>query len=280
MPPEPRVADLRDEASALLRPLADLAAPVAPDSTPPWDQLVRIREHELDAAAGCAASLAFEGDFDGWRAAFARKRLGLAVLQRLAKGATADPTTIAADVLDQEVRTSTSSLASWLATLGSGGAAAVTREAAWFATATRRGIRSWPPPRGTTFGTRFAWDLPGRALRLEASADAVIWETRDVLVVVSGEDDGDGERRDLAWPALVAALDTGKLPASVTRLDLVSGERRRVPVTDDVLDTALTAAARAVEATMAVRFTAPPLTSPGRWCRRCRGRDVCPDVRV
>ena len=59
--------ELRAETERVLRPLADLAAPVAPGADPPWDQLVRIREHEVERAAHCGASLGYDGEFDGWR---------------------------------------------------------------------------------------------------------------------------------------------------------------------------------------------------------------------
>lgn len=255
----------------MLGPLADLAAPVAPGAQPPWDQLVRIREHEIDRAAACGASLGHETEFDGWRAAFARRRLGHAVLERLRRGATADPSTIARDVIDQEVRASQSGLAAWLGELGPGGRAAVVREAAWFAISARTAIRSWPPRQGTRFGDAFAWDLPGRAVRLEAAVDGVTRPTRSLLVLATAVDDEVGERRDLAWPALVATLGTGQPPNDVVRVDLVSGARRRVPVTDDVLDGGLTLAALGLEAAMAARFSAPLVPVPGRWCRRCAG---------
>ena len=267
---EPRAAAIRKEATEVLRPLADLAAPVAPDAEAPWDQLVRIAEHEVDLAAACAASLAFDGEFPGWRASFAKRRLGRMVLERMRKGAIADPTTIARDVVAAEVRTSQSGLARWLAELGPGGTAAVVRDAVSFAVAARAAFRTWPPREGTRFDDLFSWQVPGRAVRLEATVDARADATRSLLVF-GGLDDEEGERRDLAWPALVATLRTGQVPNDVTRIDLVAGDRRRVAVTDDVLDSGLTLAAAAVEATMAARFAAPAPPTPGRWCRRCDG---------
>jgi hypothetical protein len=109
-------------------------------------------------------------------------------------------------------------------------------------------------------------------VRLEATVDAVTRPTRSLLVYVTAVDDEPGERRDVAWPAFVATLRTGQVPNDVTRVDLVSGARRTVPVTDDVLDAGLTAAAQAVEAAMAARFTAPAAPTPGRWCAWCQGR--------
>ena len=276
---EPRALTLRREAAEVLTPLAGLTLVVAPGAAAPFDQLVRIREHQVDRAAECLASLAHESEFDGWRAAFARRRLGLAVLERMRKGASADPSRIARDVVDHERRTSQSGLASWLGELGPGGAAAVVREAVWFAVATRAAVRSWPPGDGTRFGDAFTWDLPGRAVRLEAAVDAVTRPTRSLLVLTSALDDDEGERRDLAWPAFVATLGTGQVPNDVTRIDLASGDRRRIPVTDDVLDDGLTLAARAVEAVTAAWFGPPAPTAPGRWCERCPGRDTCPPGR-
>jgi hypothetical protein len=270
--PEPRATALRQETISVLGPLADLVAPVAPGADAPWDQLVRIAEHQVDLAATCGASLAYEGEFPGWRAAFARRRIGRAVLERMRRGATLDPTSLASAIVDDEARSSQSSLASWLGELGPGGRAAVVRDAVTFVVAARAAMRTWPPREGTRFDDAFQWQLPGRAVRLEAGVDAVTRPTRSLLVLVTAVDDEPGERRDCAWPAFVATLRTGQVPREVTRIDLVSGERRTVPVTDDVLDLGLTAAAAAIEAAVAARFTAPATPTPGPWCRWCQGR--------
>lgn len=269
---EPRAAELRAEALSVLGPLADLAAPVAPGADAPWDQLVRITERQIDLAAVCGASLAHQEDFPGWRASFARRRLGRQVLERMRTGASVDPTTIADDVVREEMRTSQSGLARWLGELGPGGRAAVVRDAVTFAVAARAAMRSWPPRQGTRFDDAFHWQVPGRAVRLEATVDAVTRPSRSLLVFVTSVDDEPGEQRDYAWPAFVATLRTGQVPNDVTRIDLASGDRRTVAVTDDVLDTGLTAAARAVEAAVAARFTDPLEPVPGRWCAWCPGR--------
>ena len=78
---------LRAEATRVLAPLADLAAPVGPGRDAPWEDLVRITEHQVHRAATCPASLAFDGEFEGWRAAFARRRVGLGVLEAMRRGA-------------------------------------------------------------------------------------------------------------------------------------------------------------------------------------------------
>jgi hypothetical protein len=161
-----------------------------------------------------------------------------------------------------------------LGTLGPGGTAAVVREAVAQVVAARAAMGRWPPADGTRFGDVFQWTLPGRAVRLEATVDGVTRPTRSLLVFARSAGEAAG-RREVAWPALVATLRTGTVPASVTRIDLASGDRRTLPVTDDVLDDGLTAAAAAVEAAVAAAFGAPAEATPGPWCRRCRGLDVC-----
>jgi hypothetical protein len=267
--------ELRHEAARVLRPLADLAAPVAPGAEPSWDQLVRVREHDAARAAQCGAALAYDGDFDGWRAAFARRRLGRAVLERWRRGATLDPGALAAAVVEDAAREGRDSLGQWLATLRPGGRAAVVRDAAAFAASARAELRAWPPAAGTHFGLPYAWDLSGRAVRLEATADAVTRPTRSLLQLATTTLDRPSTQREMAWLAVVATLATGQLPGTVTRIDLTSGDRCTVAVTDDVLDTGLTSAAAAVEAAIAARFTAPLEPVPGRWCSRCRGVDRC-----
>lgn len=276
---EPRAVAIRRDAQAVLAPLADLAAPVAPGAGAPWDQLVRIGTHQVDRGADCGASLAYDGEFDGWRSAFARKRVGRLVLERMRKGATLDPGAIARDIVDQAARDGRDSLGQWLGSLGPGGIASVVRDATTFAIAARASLKTWPPVDGTRFENplvTYTWPVFGRAVRLEATADGITTTKRSLLVFATSTTSEAQRRREIAWLGLVATLDLGKVPASVTRIDLVSGARDTVPMTDDVLDLGLTAAAAATEAAMAARYTVPLTPTPGRWCRRCRGRDVCP----
>ena len=149
------------------------------------------------------------------------------------------------------------------------------REAATFAASARAEMRTWPPAAGTRFGVPYRWDLPGRALRLEAVADGVTKPTRALLRFATSTVDRPSAQRELAWLALVATVATGQTVATVTRIDLAGGDRWTVTVTDDVLDTGLTVAAAAVEAAMAARFTVPVDPVPGAWCRRCAGLDRC-----
>lgn len=277
------VADeLRAEVARVLRPLADLAAPVRDGSDAPWDQLVRIRLHEVRRAADCPASLAHLGEFEGWRTAFARRRLGLVVLEKLRKGAR-DPTAVAIAALDDLVASGRGGFEQWLAELNPGGRATVVREAVGFAVAARIALHASWPPDGTRFvAAPWRWQVPGRAVALEASVDAVAVHrgergtARSLLVLGTDEVDERALRLAVAWPALVCALRTGQVPLRVTRIDLADGARRSFTVTDDVLDDGLTAAAAAVGAAMAARFSGPARPVPGRWCRRCPGRDSCP----
>lgn len=281
-----RAAAIRREAQSVLRPLADLAAPVVPDAEAPWDQLVRVGAFQVDRGADCGASLHYDGEFDGWRSAFARKRIGGQVLERMRKMAVAlkegdeaslDPTAIARGVVDQAAREGRDGLGQWLGSLGSGGTASVVRESTTFAIAARTSMRTWPPVEGTTLAPQpYAWRVEGRAVQLEATADGLARSTRSLLVFATSTTSEDRRRREIAWLALVATLARNSVPASVIRLDLASGGRDDVPVTDDVLDLGLTSAAAATEAAMAARYTEPLAPTPGRWCRRCRGRDVCP----
>ena len=96
-----------------------------------------------------------------------------------------------------------------------------------------------------------------------------------LLLLTTATGDDAAVRRELSWLAFVATIATGRVPRQVTRIDLASGERHTVPVTDDVLDDGLTAAAVALDAAMATRFTAPAEPTPGRWCRTCHGRTTC-----
>jgi hypothetical protein len=268
---------IRKEAHALLAPLVDLAAPFAPGAEAPWDQLVQITPFHVDRAADCGASLGYEGEFDGWRSAFARRRVGGEVLERMRKGATRDPGAIARGVVEQLAREGKDGLGQWLGSLGPGGTSSVVREGTTFAVAARVAIRSWPPADGTTFANqRYTWPIFGRAVRLEASADGLARSSRSLLVFATSTTGEAQRRREVAWVGLVASLAIGTIPANVIRIDLASGVRDTVPLTDDVLDLGLTAAAAATEAAMAARYTAPLVPTPGRWCNRCRGRDVCP----
>ena len=272
-----RASVLRAEAGRLLRPLADLAAPVAPGADAPWDQLVRVGEHQVRLASDCEASLAFEDDFDGWRAAFARRRIGRGVLERMRKGATIDPSSLAREIVADAAEHGRDGLSQWLAHLGPGGTAAVVRDATTWSVAARASIRTWPPP-STRFDNPpavYTWTVPGRAVRLEATADGVMRDAGALLVLATTTADVTAVRRELAWLALVATLAAGRVPRQVTRIDLVSGDRRTVPVTDDVLDDGLTAAAVSVAASMAARYTVPVVPTPGRWCRACTGRTRC-----
>ena len=276
-------AAIRREAALVLAPLADLAAPVAPGAQPPWDQLVRVREHDVRLASQCGASLAHQTDFDGWRAAFARRRIGRIVLERLRRGATMDAGSVARAVVDDAAREGRDGLGQWLSSLGPGGRAAVVREATTFAVAARAELSSSWPPKGARFDppATFTWDVPGRAVRLEATADADACHdgergmVRSVLVLASDEGDDASIRRDVAWLALVSTLATGRVTLRVTRVDLVAGGKRTWPVTDDVLDDGLTHGARAVEAAMAARYTDALPPTPGRWCHRCAGLTSC-----
>jgi hypothetical protein len=141
-----RAAGLRAEATRVLAPLADLAKPLAPGTDTPWDELVRVAEHQVRLSADCGASLAFDGDFDGWRAAFARKRIGRGVLERMRKGATLDPAALAREIVVDGAEHGRDGLSQWLATLGPGGVAAVVRDATTWAVAARAAMRTWPPP--------------------------------------------------------------------------------------------------------------------------------------
>lgn len=275
--PASRASELRAEAARVLVPLADLAAPVAPGADPPWDELVRVGEHKVRLSADCAASLAYDGEFDGWRAAFARKRIGRGVLERMRKGATLDPSALARDIVADAAEHGRDGLSQWLATLGPGGVAAVVREATSWSVAARAAMRTWPPP-ATKFDNPpaiYTWTVPGRAVRLEATADGVMRDAGALLLLTTATGERASSQRELAWLAFVAAVAAGRLPRQVTRIDLASGERRTVPVTDDVLDDGLTAAAVAVEAAMAACHTAAAVPTPGRWCRSCRGRSLC-----
>jgi hypothetical protein len=268
---------MRAEAQSVLAPLLDLAAPVAPGASAPWDQLVHITGFQVDRAADCGASLQYEGDFDGWRSAFARKRIGGQVLERMRKGASLDPGAIARAVVEQSAREGRDGLGQWLGSLGPGGVASVVREGTTFAIAARGAMRTWPPAQGTTLEAQpYTWIVPGRAVQLEATADGIARSTRSLLVFATSTTSVDRRRRDVAWLSLVATLARASVPASVIRVDLVSGDRDVVPVTDDVLDLGLTVGAAAAEAAMAARYTAPLTPRPGRWCRGCRGRDICP----
>lgn len=281
MTADARAARLREEATSVLRPLVDLAAPVAPGQTAPWDQLVRVKEHEVARASTCAASLAFDGDFDGWRSAFARRRLGRQVLERMRRGATLDPSALAQAVVDDEIRDGRSSLAQWLADLGPGGRAAVVRDATTFAVSARAELSTWPPPSTRFDRPTYTWELVGRAVRLEAMADAEAWSdgdagpARSLLLLATSSTGAEDLRRDVAWIALVVTLATGAVPLRVTRIDVAAGLRRVVPVTDDVLDHGLTVAATTLDAVASTRFTTPPEPVPGPWCGTCRGRADC-----
>ena len=272
-----RATDLRVEAARVLAPLADLAKPVAPGADAPWDELVRVAEHQVRLSAECGASLAFEEDFDGWRAAFARKRIGRGVLERMRKGATLDPSALAREIVVDGAEHGRDGLSQWLASLGPGGVAAVVRDATTWAVAARAAMRTWPP-HNTRFDNPpavYTWQLPDRAVRLEATADGVMRDAGALLLLTTATGDGTSVRRELSWLAFVATVATERLPRQITRIDLASGERRTVPVTDDVLDDGLTAAAVALDAAMATRYTAPAVPTPGPWCRTCHGRDTC-----
>jgi hypothetical protein len=272
------MADLRAEATAVLRPLADLATPVGPGATPPWDQLLRVGEHQVDVAADCRARLAYEPPFDGWRAAFARRRIGRAVLERMRRGDPGDPGSIAGEVVDDAARACRDSLGRWLTTLDAGGRAAVVRDATTYAAAARRALLTWPPSPDTRFDNppvTYSWDLPGRAVRLEAAADGFTRSARTLLLFATSTRDEAARRRSIAWLALVATLAGGSPPRTVTRIDLGSGDRLTVPVTDDVLDLGLTSAALAVDGVVAAALTAGAEPAPGPWCGACPGRSAC-----
>ena len=281
--------ELRVEAASVLRPLADLAAPVRPGSSPSWEELIRVREHDvLTATTGCPASLAHDGEFDGWRTAFARRRLGTAVLERLRRHPTTPPGTAAAEVVSALADTGSDSLARWLGEIGEGGRAAAIREATSYAVAARTALAggAWPPL-GTRFvadAVAFRWNVPGRAVRLEAAVSAIATHrgergaARSLLVLQTAAPDEERLRTSVAWLALVATLEAGRPPLRVTALDLAGGGRRSFSVTDDVLDDGLTAAAAGVEAAVAVRFGVPETRPERARCGRCKGVLTCPDA--
>lgn len=281
--------DLRAEATSLLRPLADLAAPVAPGATPPWEELLRVREHVVEAAtSGCPASLAHD-EFDGWRTAFARRRLGTAVLERLRRHPTTPPGTAAAEVVGALADTGNDSLARWLDELGDGGRAAAVRDATTFAVAARTALArtgAWPPA-GTRFvadPVAFRWLVPGRAVRLEAGASAVATHrgergaARSILLLRSAVPGDDQLRVIVSWAALVATLEASRPPLRVAVVGVDDGARRTFSVTDDVLDDGLTAAAAAVTAVVDARYGTPETRPAPARCVRCRGREVCSDA--
>ncbi|HYD10510.1 MAG TPA: hypothetical protein VEA78_10435, partial [Acidimicrobiales bacterium] len=271
------------EAASVLRPLADLAAPVRAGADVPFDQLVRAGEHDAQRAADCPASIAHEGEFPGWRTAMAGGRVGLAVLERMRKPGAPPPGAAARQLLDDWVAGGRDSLSQWLAELGPGGRATVVRDAVGFAIAARAALdASWPPAEGTRFvEVPFRWNVPGRAVRLEAKAQSVLVRggARWVLLLGRGELDEQRLRNAVAWIALVSTLGTGVVPRAIARYDLDAGDRRSFPVTDDVLDAGLTLAASTVAAAIAARYTEPASPVPGGWCRTCRGREICPVAR-
>jgi hypothetical protein len=59
------------------------------------------------------------------------------------------------------------------------------------------------------------------------------------------------------------------------RIDLASGGRRTVPVTDDVLDAGLTLAASAVDAAVSAAVAGHAEAVTGPWCRGCPGHAEC-----
>jgi hypothetical protein len=143
------------------------------------------------------------------------------------------------------------------------------------------------PPLGTRFVAEpvaFRWLVPGRAVRLEAGASAVATHrgergaARSLLLLQTAAPDEARLRVSVAWAAVVATLEAGRPPLRVTVVDLDGGGRRSFPVTDDVLDDGLTAAAAGVGAAVDARYGSPVTRPEVVRCGRCRGRWTCPDA--
>src|SRR5205085_7926390 len=119
------------------------------------------------------------------------------------KGASLDPGSLAREVVVDAAEHGRDGLSQWLASLGPGGVAAVVRDATTWAVAARTAVRTWPPP-NTKFDNPpalYTWSVPGRAVRLEATADGVMRDAGALLLLTTSSTDQPGAQRELAWLA-------------------------------------------------------------------------------
>lgn len=213
-------------------PLADLI--------PPGERL-QIGSFELaiarDGPEACARSR--DGAEFAPSAASTRRAVGLAAVERCARGRSPAPQTAVSEVLEAGIEELAESLrshgaprppwwAEWYASLGPGGRATVNAEAVTWATQLWTSI-DWarlerPPVIG---GRDDYWDCPGRrrlVVRGRAEVRAFSGD-RPVMLVVAQRYPGSAWRAELAHRALVVAMSRGEsaVPARVVGLWPASG---------------------------------------------------------
>ncbi len=248
-----------------------------PGHKPAWDEFLVLGTFQVREAARCTASLAAAEEEYVERTMFARRRVGLAIVDAIRQDDAEDPVS-AYDAVKGDLDTS-GKLTRWVAAQGEGGDSALAAAGIAYAA----GLINWlhPTPLANTRAAPFiGWEMKSRIIKLTAQSDALSGRrspamTR-LLVVVSGEGDAERVELELGHAALTWTLMTGAVPAWITWLHLPSGRSDRVVVTDEVLEGALSRAATALHGLAAARYGPPTEETPGGWCRRCKRLDQCP----
>jgi len=243
--PEVDLAAVRAVHESLLAALAPLAAEI-----PPSTRLL-LDGYRLAAARRFPERLgAPDRPFMPTPSA-CRRAVGVAAVDRLVRGRAVGPAPAVADVLATGVEDAESVRrgesprapwwASWYASLGVGGQAAVAAEAVTWATQLWTAL-AWERMPGPVVvgGNDFWWDVPGsRLLTLRGRADVRVRVGASAALVVTGARAPDAaQRAEVLFPALVASLAAGgrAVPGRVLGMWPASGQVRVVPVDISALE--------------------------------------------
>lgn len=283
MTSEPAVSEILDRVAAAVASLA----PAEGEGRPGRDRLVWINQHIVTGALTCPRSVADGGTYVE-SAANLRRRVGTYALVETAEaeqsGRPIDNLRAARRVVQEADDLLGSNVASWIEGLAPGGRTAVVVEAAaWMGSVLDTLARSvdehvswnWQRPQVWR-----EWTPPGSAVLFRARADALSTNNLrspalSALIVLDRSADLQRDRIEAGFLAVVSAAVSGLAPRSVALCRVRERRIEPVPVDDALLEAAAAAIVAGVEAKVAGLGAS---AVPGRHCRWCAVRPVCPDA--
>lgn len=283
MSSEPAVSEILDRVAATVASLA----PAEGEGRPGRDRLVWINQHVVTGALACPRSVADPGTYVE-SAANLRRRVGTYALVETAEaeqsGRPIDNLRAARRVVQAADDLLGSNVAGWIEGLAPGGRTAVVVEAAtWMGSVLDTLARSvdedtswnWQRPQVWR-----EWTPPGSVVLIRARADALSTNNLrspalSALIVLDRSADPQRDRIEAGFLAVVSAAVSGLAPRSVALCRVRERRIEPVPVDDELLEAAAAAIIAGVEAKVAGLGAS---AVPGRHCRWCAVRPVCPDA--
>ena len=254
--------DLRTAVVAALAGVADQLPESPPGTKVDANDRLVVRSSAVPRALSCPAATALDGDtaFEE-RAATAGWSASVTVLDRIVSGhldpsrgqPPQDPATGFRTALREIERLDWPW--PWIDGADRAEKAVTAAEVHRRVAATARVLEPWPPADARHIGTRPSWSFPGRPLRLQGRVDAVLGR-RDgthTIVVGVGGDHGAATRAQLAFEAVIEALQTRRPPAVVLGLLPDAGRRWPLAVDDALLTEGVAVAGLAARVALGAR---------------------------